>query len=472
MLSPRPSKGDERTNKGTLDPILTLQTVPSNGVKNTASGITSICFINHDSSLATRHDYEQRAQSDVGSDTKLNSDDDESDTSEEIANHSYRCRRLVAGEKSHDDDPTSHARNVAASLSLRGRFMATCQANGENHVWDLGQRKIVGLLTENRGPGLALRRLHQCNTRFFYQTRESRGTVSLHDASRPSSSVITRLETGSQTFCAASPCVGNSNLVALPSSETSFAIVRDWRASPSNHPVAHFHGAEGINLDHMTADDSRKHGMVTSLAMIESNDTSVILCGMESGTLFLHDLAMQRQSVAIVNPCNIQTSSTQDPILSLDVASSPVPRTFVVVAGMAGNSEDVALLPKPEQGRVAVIKGSNQNGNLQARLRTRLDTCTVEGSLNDTMGKPGVALCRFRPDGRIFAVGGWDKRLRIFDRSTSAKTTTPLAILRGHVESVNAMDWSPDAASSGLLATGSSDGRVYVWRCFSSTMES
>jgi WD40 repeat protein len=376
----------------------------------------------------------------------------------------------VAGEKSHNDDPMAQARVVAASLSLQGRFIASCQANGENHIWDLGQRKMVGEITENRGPGLALRRIHHCNTRFFYQTRESTGAVSLHDASNASFSVITSVETGSQTFCTASPCVGNTNLVALPSSESSFAVVRDWRMSPSNHPIARFHGANGIKLDHLTADDTRKHGMITSLAMIESTDATVIICGMESGMLFLHDLAMLRQPLAVVKPCNIQTSSTHDPILSLDVASSRVPSSFVVVTGMAGNSEEVALLPKPEQGRVAIIKASIRNGDLQARLRNRLETCTVGGAVSD--GKPGVALCRFRPDGRYFAVGGWDKRLRIFDRSISAKTTTPLAILRGHVDSVNAMDWSPDAASSGLLATGSSDGRVYIWKCFSSTAES
>ena len=91
--------------------------------------------------------------------------------------------------------------------------------------------------------------------------------------------------------------------------------------------------------------------------------------------------------------------------------------------------------------------------------------CEVTSGNNEVAGgKPGVALCRFRPgDGRIFAVGGWDKRLRIFDRSAAAKSA-PLAILRGHIQSVNAMDWAPDAAESGLLATGASDGRIYVWR--------
>jgi WD40 repeat protein len=38
--------------------------------------------------------------------------------------------------------------------------------------------------------------------------------------------------------------------------------------------------------------------------------------------------------------------------------------------------------------------------------------------------------------------------------------------LRGHTASVTALDWAADASTSGLLATGGDDGRIYVWKCF------
>jgi hypothetical protein len=194
---------------------------------------------------------------------------------------------------------------------------------------------------------------------------------------------------------------------------------------------------------------------------------------MESGTLFFHDLAMLRGNegkpaeVRQSDPCGIKIS--KDPILALDMTPSVLPETsraagsVVVIAGMAGDAADLNDLATADQGTVAIVKATLQDEAVQARLRAKLATCEIGNDF--VKGKPGVSICRFRRDGRIFAVGGWDKRLRIFDRSTSA---TPLAILRGHEASVNSVDWAPDATTSGLLATGAADGRIYIWRCFSS----
>ena len=122
-------------------------------------------------------------------------------------------------------------------------------------------------------------------------------------------------------------------------------------------------------------------------------------------------------------------------------------------------------LPEKDQGTVSTIKvklvddSSAEDDTscsfMKASIRAKTRTCSV-----DSGGKVGVSICRFRPDGRVFAVGGWDHRLRIFGRSSSK----PLAILRGHEESVTAMDWSDNAAVSGLLATGANDGRVCIYR--------
>jgi len=65
----------------------------------------------------------------------------------------------------------------------------------------------------------------------------------------------------------------------------------------------------------------------------------------------------------------------------------------------------------------------------------------------------------------VFGVGGWDRRVRIYDRMGEA---TPLAILKGHEDSVTAFDWAPDSQRTGFLASGAGDGRIYIWRCFPS----
>jgi WD40 repeat protein len=94
------------------------------------------------------------------------------------------------------------------------------------------------------------------------------------------------------------------------------------------------------------------------------------------------------------------------------------------------NAEDLQDLPESDQGTVAVLKCNIDP--LQAMLRSRASTRSLGG------GKPGVDVARFRPDGPIFAIGGWDKRVRLMDRSQAA----PPALLNWHTESASALDWA------------------------------
>jgi WD40 repeat protein len=486
---------DDKRPSRTLDPILTLQvakdqTGPSAlGDGGSLASVSSLCFLStrNGTALAPAPSAAAAANDDDNSfgDSSSISDNEES---EELQ---FRCRSLVQNERSHDQDITARAREAAASVSLSGYRLMSCHTNGDSYVWDLARRKIVQEFTPNRGPGLALRQIDPCMdvgdnsnapaTKVLYHTRDRNGTVSLHDLEGAGHEdgrhlpILTQFETHAQTFCAATPCRGNSNLIALPLNEDSFATIRDARVSPTSNPVALIHGA-GMR-DFSDPSLLRKHGMLTSLALSETGSTNagrpILGCGMESGTLFFHDLAMLRGNqgkpteLRQRDPCGIQIS--KDPILTLDMTPSALPETshaagsVVVIAGMAGDAADLSDLATVDQGTVAIVKATLQDETIQARLRAKLATCQIGSDV--VKGKPGVSICRFRQDGRIFAVGGWDKRLRIFDRSTSA---APLAILRGHEASVNSVDWAPDATTSGLLATGAADGRIHIWRCFSS----
>jgi WD40 repeat protein len=308
---------------------------------------------------------------------------------------------------------------------------------------------------------------------------------------------------------------GEHNLLALPTEFQSRAIVRDLRCNPSKQP------AFRINVGQEEDDSTNrynyygrdnKYGMLMSLALTVQHDTQklVLGCGMEDGSVLFYDLGLSdkgrkpwlvdeagfdssrlRAGDQDKSPCsNLDerkdgvtdfkytccTKLGKEPVLSLDLVSSHANHcnkqqsvtssSLVAVAGCAGDADEMCDLPENEQGTVTTLKVSLANDNdmdstMKSSIRKRTQTCSLSSG-----GKVGVSIARFRPDGRIFAVGGWDKRLRIFGRTSSK----PLAILQGgHRDSVVAMDWPGNSAVSGLLATGAGDGKICIYRVFHHT---
>ena len=166
-------------------------------------------------------------------------------------------------------------------------------------------------------------------------------------------------------------------------------------------------------------------------------------------------------------------------------------QSMIIIAGKAADAMEQLDLSEEERGTVAVIKattmrdyGNDKDANgdadddddddddesnctdygnirMKARVRAMVETCKISNELSRE-GKPGVGVCRFRPDGNVFAVGGWDKRVRIYSR-TSAKL---LSILKGSDASVTSLDWSKRSVNGDyVLAAGSSDGKIALWRC-------
>jgi WD domain, G-beta repeat len=443
------------------------------------------------------------------SDSDRNTDGGGSSSSEE-SELNLRCGTVAF-------NPKDATRNLSVRDCLKNQLLAVCTVEGDTPIWDLGSHQRIGTLASNRGPGLSLSRVAD---KISYHTRDLEGTVSLydplhslsinHDRGQIAMTGIASIQTASRTFCKASPCQGQPNLVGLPSEDDQTVTVRDWRVPPTSSPVVSMHAALGVTRTWDYA-STRKYGMLTSIAFLDMSSVlppaststfikslsippltstcrPVLACGMENGSIYYHDLAMTRSGIGIYNGLDsLSTTSislTQDPVLSLDMANSELPShstataSTVTIAGLASDILAQGNLSESERGTVALVKSTLRDGQWSSRIRARLATCSINEM---SAGKPGVNLCRFRPDGRIFAVGGWDKRLRIFSRissdtkrtssspsSSSSSSGSLLAILKAHTASVSAVDWAPDADKSGLLATGASDGQVCVWQCFAS----
>lgn len=76
---------------------------------------------------------------------------------------------------------------------------------------------------------------------------------------------------------------------------------------------------------------------------------------------------------------------------------------------------------------------------------------------------PGLGCVSIRPDGKIYATGGWDHRIRLF----SWKKHKPLAVLLYHRKSIECLAFSERSVSTFtkgyLLAAGSSDNSISLW---------
>lgn len=105
----------------------------------------------------------------------------------------------------------------------------------------------------------------------------------------------------------------------------------------------------------------------------------------------------------------------------------------------------------PDSGMITCVTGSANE--VIKSWKIDKDNFVEETSVSVT--NPGVGDVAVRGDGRIFASGGWDHRVRIF----SLRKFSPLVVLMYHTGSVHCVSFAPDNA----LATGSKDGYIALW---------
>eukprot|EP00816_Leptocylindrus_hargravesii_P007989 CAMPEP_0196821476 /NCGR_PEP_ID=MMETSP1362-20130617/79354_1 /TAXON_ID=163516 /ORGANISM="Leptocylindrus danicus, Strain CCMP1856" /LENGTH=363 /DNA_ID=CAMNT_0042200669 /DNA_START=58 /DNA_END=1146 /DNA_ORIENTATION=- len=350
------------------------------------------------------------------------------------------------------------ASSVSSLCFLRKNLLVSCDSSEQGCLllWNLDSRKLVAKLysgdesddssSERRSSihngGLFIDRFSTCEDKFVYQQRNG---MSVYDIE--TMKTVSFFETDSTGFCQATTC---DNLVIYPHKSSSFKIW-DHRCDPSTTMI----------FSAFRAETDEKHGMLCSLSANICGNNLAVACGMESGNIFCHYFSSSAVLTTVTASSMNSLSVGTDPVLCMDliVSSGDDESSCVGVAGLAGDALEIAQKSRPEdRGTIVTFKvkatciGDQNKPTL--KLRQRMSTCEVGGTAAG--GKPGVACCRFRKDGRIFATGGWDRRVRVFSRSGRS-----LAILKGSKESVTSLDWNPWIQQ--MMATGSADGRISLW---------
>ncbi|KAL7549325.1 hypothetical protein ACHAWF_012596 [Thalassiosira exigua] len=252
-------------------------------------------------------------------------------------------------------------------------------------------------------------------------------------------------------------CVENTSrrIVLGCGMESGTAIFYDLGASGKGHdPLSVQPGARAVKDDSWTS-DAISIDLTNASSGATLDEKSQYMCCVELGKDPVLSLDLACSSSTFRRPDHAGQSCEVSGTNDKGYISNSVEHksTVLAVGGCAGDADELSELPEQQQGTISTIKvklaldspKKDSNGcDMSANIRSRKRTCSVASG-----GKVGVSVCRFRPDGRIYAIGGWDCRLRLFGRTSSK----PLTILR-HEESVASMDWAGSASLSGLLATG------------------
>ncbi|XP_075264392.1 uncharacterized protein LOC142356348 [Convolutriloba macropyga] len=87
---------------------------------------------------------------------------------------------------------------------------------------------------------------------------------------------------------------------------------------------------------------------------------------------------------------------------------------------------------------------------------------TLAVSHSVELSQPGASSVAIRPDGRIFAVGGWDSRVWVY----KYPNCKPLASLQYHSAGVADVQFANDPDPTGLLVSASRDNTIALWSIY------
>lgn len=303
-------------------------------------------------------------------------------------------------------------RSTVSCVAFRGEDdgLVSGDCGGDLILWSLRTKRIVRLLAGEHEGGV-LQVLSSAAT-WFSQGRMD-GNLKQWSWEGELTNVF-RLQT--ESFCKAvivSDDAGAFRLVCTKATDAAVAVLWD-SAQSMRQPSS----------EYRTED---KSGMVMCVAL----EAAALLAAYEDGHLRGFNVLTAECLFALCvqpdyNPC---TSFVYCPEADRGLA-----------AGASGEMTLFQLVPPKVVKRVPVLLASTKQEE-------------------DKLGKGVGQLC-LRPDNRILAAACWDHRLRIFHW----QTLKPLAVLKNHRDSVQCLAFS---SNSQLLASGSKDRNIAIWRIFS-----
>jgi len=296
-------------------------------------------------------------------------------------------------------------------------------ADGELLVWSLYTHRSVASTTAHAGhPVLGIHAIG--GSHVLTQGRD--GFVRTWDVREGGiSGPLFECNVTTFSFCQAVPVPSAASPGAEEASSSPLPLIA--MSSPDAQEVVLWDTRQQRPARQLTPTVTRERaGMCMSLHFVGGPDS--LLSGWEDGSLQLFDLrGTSRPEVRQLH---------SEPLLCLDVC----PTAKAVVTGAADCQMNVVPLV------------ARENGGLGLGEPTKVSIPVT----SESSGSGGISSLRVRPDGKIAASGGWDKRVRLWQW----RKMKPLAVLRHHTATVNSVDFSPCCQ---WLASGSSDGTVALW---------
>ncbi|KAI8365504.1 WD40-repeat-containing domain protein [Choanephora cucurbitarum] len=177
---------------------------------------------------------------------------------------------------------------------------------------------------------------------------------------------------------------------------------------------------QNIGADGRTDNGLLRHGACMAVQLFGSLDTLFVVAGYESGGIVLWQIEQDQAK------CVWHKKEHKEPVLDLAV---DVSKTFIL-SSSADNQ---------------VYKYSVQTGDIINKI---------------TIKKSGMVALRIRSDNKVFALGGYDGKIRLF----SVKTMKPLAILSYHKNTTYGLDFG--TVNYHWLISASQDHRIGLWNIF------